>query len=432
MLCINISIYSKKVIAYTSLCLCLVFFTNCAYCQVGELGVIHLHSTIGRGIKTISQYAQMAEEQGIKVIIITDHAVLRWEYGLPPLRRLLRKRIKQPSVFEYGVKNYLGRIEEVDASYPELIVLAGVQVTPFYYWEGSLFKKNLTLINGQKDLLVIGLGKAIDYENMPLIGNRRSRFDQYHGDKGVAPYQDLIDYVVSKDGLIFWSHPETDMFCKWAGANSYTPPYTSDLLNTYNYTGFAIFPEGYKVIGKVGGVWDRVLMEYCQGRRRRPIWAIGELIFHGLGASKDLDNVLTVFLIPRVTERAVLGALKNGRMYAISHCGEGPMPVVENFSVGDVVSGKRAMMGGEVSSSGKVRIKIDISYTEQVGEEIKVKVIRNGEVVKEFVGTGGLKVDFIDTYFMPGEKVYYRFEANDGIGNILIANPIFVSFIQGI
>ena len=37
---------------------------------------------------------------------------------------------------------------------------------------------------------------------------KSSLFDQYSGDQGYLPYQELVDYVGDKGGMIFWTHPE--------------------------------------------------------------------------------------------------------------------------------------------------------------------------------------------------------------------------------
>src|SRR3989338_1070717 len=177
----------------------------------------------------------------------------------------------------FGIEKYLNLINETNEKYKDVLVIAGVQTNPFYYWSGSFLKGTLALNNRNKDLLVIGLGNSDDYKNMPLVTNYKSRFDTYHNDKFTQPYQDLIDYVIARGGLIFWSHPEYEENTLIDGIRLITVPYHGDLIGTYNYTGFGVFWSGYEKIGKPTGIWDRILTEYCDGRRKAPIWVIGEL-----------------------------------------------------------------------------------------------------------------------------------------------------------
>ncbi|MBM3265701.1 MAG: hypothetical protein FJY97_20085 [candidate division Zixibacteria bacterium] len=131
-----------------------------------------------------------------------------------------------------------------------------------------------------------GVGAAL-VGGVLLVNNvsHCSHYDPYQGDPGDGPYQAVIDYANQRGGLTFWAHPEVSQRVSqpvsWPAsllADSIvfdTQPYTRSLLNTHDYTGFAIFEEGMYVVGKPGGVWDQTLTEYCAGLRKRPVWAIG-------------------------------------------------------------------------------------------------------------------------------------------------------------
>ena len=43
------------------------------------------------------------------------------------------------------------------------------------------------------------------FDNHPF---RSSLVDQYHGDRGIKPYQEVIDFAVSKGALVFWNDVE--------------------------------------------------------------------------------------------------------------------------------------------------------------------------------------------------------------------------------
>jgi hypothetical protein len=49
-----------------------------------------------------------------------------------------------------------------------------------------------------------------------------------------------------------------------------------------------------------GGIWDDVLLEYCKGKRTRPVWGISTADFHkDGGAGVKLGDFSTIFLVPQ-------------------------------------------------------------------------------------------------------------------------------------
>lgn len=74
------------------------------------LATVHVHSTASTGELTIEALAQRAEQLGLDVLILTDNFSLRYEYGLWPLRGILKRQIRFPSVLEYGIERYLDEI----------------------------------------------------------------------------------------------------------------------------------------------------------------------------------------------------------------------------------------------------------------------------------------------------------------------------------
>jgi hypothetical protein len=241
------------------------------------LATIHVHSTASTGELTIEALAQRAEQLGLDVLILTDNFSLRYEYGLWPLRGILKRQVRFPSVLEYGIERYLDEISAAQSRHPKLIILPGVEVAPYYYWSGSLVNGNLTMHDAQRNLLVFGLTKPEDYHSLPVSGNpgsymfdwrgavngapillvvpavllwmpRRRAFDRrslrrsaacllivlavalvanawplsqpafssYDEQLGYRPYQALIDDVRAKDGLVFWSLTEARDFHEYA------------------------------------------------------------------------------------------------------------------------------------------------------------------------------------------------------------------------
>ena len=135
---------------------------------------IHVHSTASTGTLSLEALAVRAEQQGLDAIVLSDNFSLEYEYGLQPLHGLLKKTVSFPSVLSYGIERYLDEIHSVQARHPQLVIVPGVEVAPFYYWTGSLWRGDLTMHDAQRNLLVLGLTKAEDYRALPARGNPAS------------------------------------------------------------------------------------------------------------------------------------------------------------------------------------------------------------------------------------------------------------------
>ena len=135
---------------------------------------IHVHSTASTGTLSLEALAVRAEQQGLDAIVLSDNFSLEYEYGLRPLSGLLKKTISFQSVLSYGVERYLDEIQSVQARHPQLVIVPGVEVAPFYYWTGSLWRGDLTMHDAQRNLLVLGLTTAEDYRALPARGNPAS------------------------------------------------------------------------------------------------------------------------------------------------------------------------------------------------------------------------------------------------------------------
>lgn len=386
--------------------------------------IIHIHTDISTGTRTLESYIKEAKEKGIGAIVLTDTDWQRYEYGIPPFRRLIKKVVQNESVMTFGIKKYLDHIEKMNEKYEDIIIIDGVETNPFYYWSGSFLKGTLTLNNRNKDMLVIGLGNANDYRNMPLVANRKSRFDAYHGDKFTQPYQDLIDYVIKREGLIFWSHPEYEENTVVSGIILITVPYPWDLVGTYNYTGFGIFWEGYDKVGKPKGLWDRILTEYCNGRRESPVWAVGELEEEGRG-NINIDDVLNIVYVKDSNRQQILNALKKGRFYVTFKVLKRVPLVLEEFTVNNESGTKTATMAEEISFSGDPVIKIRISHERPIDKRITVKLIRNNEIIEEFDNISDIEIEYKDEGLTENQKYYYRIDVWSRNGTQLVPNPIF-------
>lgn len=284
-----------------------------SYQQVA--GLIDLRSTFSDGAYDIETLVKMTKDRGFEVVVINDHDRMVMEYGLPPFRKLIKKRVELPSINKNGATAYLDSIKNVRKKYPDMIIIPGSETAAFYYWTGSYFKKNLTAHDHERRILTIGMEKPEDYENLPILHNgsstkymraavfgvvlglvfilvsfflvkkrgsyracgvislilgvvfiinsnpfRNSPLDQYHGDQGMAPYRLLIDYVNSRGGLTFWNYPETKSGIRKMGPIRVdTPPHPEVLEESEGYTGFAALYGDNITVTEPGNVWDRVL-----------------------------------------------------------------------------------------------------------------------------------------------------------------------------
>ncbi len=445
-------------------------------------GLIDLRTTYSDGAHDLNFLIDLAKKRGFEVLFINDHDRMAMEYGIFPFRNILRKREELPSINSRGADKYLQGIKLAAQQHPEIILIPGSETAPFYYWTGSPFKDNLTAHNWERHLLIMGLENPQDYKNLPILHNgfstlysrqllpvsaiflvliclgfllalkrgyyrilgivilvnsslmligfhpfKSSLFDQYSGDQGYLPYQELIDYVRAKGGATFWTHPEAG-----AGVNARkgpitvkTPKHPEALLMTKGYTGFGSLYGTLIKMTNPGKEWDRALLEYCRGRRDAPAWGVSTADFHeeGRGAEK-LGNFPTVFLVKEKTKDEVLTALKEGRMYACRASNNFRRLVLEDFSVSDSLSTSRAIMGDTIKLKNSPEVSIKISSSDKGNYAIKVRLIRSGELINTFSGTTPFVVNFEDNYVEPGKQIYYRMD----IPGALVSNPIFVKF----
>ena len=474
--------------AFATLCLSVSLVLNPslaapppAYIQLA--GLIDLRSTFSDGELSLETLVRRAKERGFEVVVINDHDRMAMEYGLFPFRKILKKREERPSILKLGADKYLQAIKQIAQHYPDMILIPGAESAPFYYWTGSYLRGTLTAHNWERHLLIIGLEDPQDYQHLPLLHNgfsthyfrqllpgsmifliplclspflilrkgsyrfmgitilllsslmlieshpfKGSPFDQYHGDQGISPYQELIDYVRSRGGMTFWNHPETRSGIARKGPIQVnTPPHPEVLIESKGYTGFAVVYGDRITVTEPGHEWDKLLIDYCRAKRADPPWGISSADFHGEGeAGEKLGNFPTIFLVKSKTKEEVLRAFEQGRMYACRAGDNFRRFVLEDFSVSDPTTGSWGTLGETIISKSKPRIRIKILSSDQRRYDIRIRIIRSGKLINTFSGTTPLAVNFSDDYFQPGEQVYYRID----IPGVLVSNPVFVRFSQ--
>jgi hypothetical protein len=458
---------------------------------------IQISSKVSDGRYSLSEIANFARKNNIKVLITTDRDLMRWEYGIVPLSNIIKKTVEAGSISRYGVKRYLNEVSALQKQNPGLLIIPGIESAPFYSWEGSLLGDRLTIKNWHQHIVTIGLDKAEDLEKLPVIGNKKGlelpmagrniflfwpvlimilggifitrkqfnyrdssgkslgryskryrtigiiliaagtlflangypfryyKFDQYHGDRGIMPYQNYIDYVKERGGLTFWPHLEAVNEEKIGFVDVQTPERSLSILQARDYTGFSVFYDGYRKIALPGGLWDEALGQYCRGIRKYPVWAIGMLGYDADGNLPDIMNdVRTVLLVPEVSRESVLGALRQGNMYVVRGANSSKF-ILDKFSIKDQASGIEKTMGQTLYSDGKAQLCISGHLPGAEAKPVKIKLIANGKVI-----------DLIETVFpfdilypleekKAGGKYYYRAEI-ESERLMTVTNPVFL------
>lgn len=480
---------SKSTGIFLSIFLSMIFFHS-ASSKAEELiqvpGVIHVHSSFSSGSHTLKELTDMAQEKGLEVLIPTDHDLVAMEYGIWPLRNILKKRVEMKSVLQTGPQTYLEEIERINKDQSRVLVLPAVQSSPFYYWTGSPFQGDLTAHDYQKELLLIGMTDPEDYLNLPLLhrgfskeyttdylprvlvlsiallsgvylffqkGKYRyfgiavgaaslilsinhhpfqsSRFDPYYGNREIQPYQDLIDYGAARKGLVFWAHPEAlagTGGVKMGVVTLQTEPYPDALIESKNYTGFAgLYGESTKA-DDPGRQWDQVLVEYCEGKRAQPVWAIAEADFHkrkDAGGAVEIDSYQTVFLVRSKGSKEVLDALSSGKVYAVRK-GADVRLILNRFQIGSKGHKIIANMGEKLNTRSEPEIHIRVSASDSGEHPVKLVLVRRGRVYKEIEAKTPVEADLQDEDDWEGIS-YYRLEVDGKNAGEILSNPIFVS-----
>ena len=282
-----------------------------------------------------------------------------------------------------------------------------------------------------KILLIAAVLGAIDAHPFRL-----SPFDPFHGPRGGEPYQELIDYVDQKGGMTFWAHLEARYgereilpFKEAAGIalpqlEMETGVHPVSLLHTEGYTGFeSLYGDTFHATDP-GKEWDRALLQYVEGIRKRPAWGLCGLDFHeeGMTSWSRLDRGQTVFLVSEKTRAAVLDAMRHGRMYAVYQGGAGKL-WLEEFRLSSPVSGESRVSGETLDTRGEpMAIKTAVALTGGPGVPIRVDLIDSGKVLTTIEGETPLNVE--RSFFPARSQGYIRLEISSP-NHRLISNPIF-------
>ncbi|HUT62588.1 MAG TPA: hypothetical protein VMZ04_01400, partial [Anaerolineae bacterium] len=133
------------------------------------IGLIHMDSEVSGGENSLAMLAAVAKNAGAGMALVTDHDTQKVTYGIWPLRNLLKFSYTRASVRTYGISKYLEEIEEIDRDLGDFSFLPGIEAVPYYYWHYSLIDDSPVLRNIHQHVLVMGLDKPNQIENLPSI-----------------------------------------------------------------------------------------------------------------------------------------------------------------------------------------------------------------------------------------------------------------------
>ena len=285
--------------------------------------------------------------------------------------------------------------------------------------------------------ILCAAGATLLYVNFPFSV---ARLDPYQADRGYEPFEALIDAVGEDNGLVFWSLPEAEDYHEFGRAGVRvrlsTEPYKDALLETDGYTGFGAVYADTTTATDVGDTWDRALLEYTRGDRSKPPWAVGESAFHYPGqAGKQLDDILTVVLVPERTHHAVFAALANGHVYATRRERDGADLRLTEFAISGVgigYEGPVARSGDTLEVSGaEIEVSLRIDEAGERSVPIRITIVRNGELYRRIDTTAPFETTWLETLEEDAPTTYYRVMVRGPRPARIVSNPIFVRNSSG-
>ena len=333
-----------------------------------------------------------------------------------------------------GNKYFFPRLKDMSS-----LLIAVILIIPGIFFLKKKQKKAL-------GFLICAAGILFLFNAIPFSA---SRYSPYEGKKQYLPYQELINYAAEKGGLTFWAHPRITEETSWGRfaktVNFSTLKYPEALTLTRGYTGFGVGANRDLILA--GEEWDDALNSYREGARINPVWVIAEADYRGGGR---IDLIQNMILLPAFKEESVYDALRAGRLY-IRYYSKGKCDILlDDFHVADSSAetvGGQAFIAGEITIKNNPRLFIRGTLGVVPPEELRIEVIRNGRIVKEFrlpgrPAVGGaidqaaaqkeFDLEFEDdSPEITGRMNYYRLNFLVGNNVVLATNPIFVRIKNG-
>ncbi len=445
--------------------------------------LVHAHAVFDeRGPAGLEELQQAAGQAGIDAILVVETLLADWTWAPPVLRWFGGGRLRMDSVVRSGSDRYFETVAAVDRSIPEVTLVAGVEIAPYYRWSGAPWSGSLTMWDWQRNLLVFGLDGPQDYLDLPVLGLRRRTvaswrdipwlllvlvaafgflyslnrlrvvptlltltffmvllgsgppppgpFSPYARDVGLQPWQTLIDSVAVRGGVAMWSQVEARDDQRRLGGLVHirTEPHPQVLTGTSGYRMFGAIYPSTSAAQEPGREWDRALLDFLAGRRSTPVWGWGEAALHypsqleGPGR-KRVDEVLSVIRARGPDEASILAALATGRGYSVrAAVADGRL---EMLGFQAAAEGERAGSGEWLSTGHPVRVTAGWRYRGAGSPIFTGRLVRDGVVVREWTGVGEGSLVWEEPAPGPVEAHFFRLEVR-GRDHRLLTNPVFI------
>ncbi len=253
--------------------------------------------------------------------------------------------------------------------------------------------------------------------------------------QGNLPYQNLIDYVNENGGKhtgVIWSAPEARTTNLIRRIPLHTEPYLSSVLSSMNHNGLAGIYGDAITAHLPGKEWDKMLLEHCQGTRKKLPVIVGELDYHGK-TDRPIDLIQTSVFCEKTNSKPerrnkIIESILAGKSYAVFKGAKSEIVLIEvKLSSGD----KKAELGETLEVGGdKITLDIRGTLSSPKEESLDFALVMNGNLLcgKQIKASAG-KFEISETFEAdPGlkNKQYVRFYIRSGSSGWLLANPIFI------
>jgi len=319
--------------------------------------VIDVRSEHSDGKHSFSALRDMAMARGIKALAFTEHDRTAVRYGIDPVASILGYTYERPSLYTTGVDHFIKDLETFREENPQMLFLAGTESTPGYYWTGMPLQGDFVLHDSDKHIITLGIENAKQVEALPSyhLTHMHSSFKisvvfwcvtifllmiflLYRRQRSIAllvfasfvafmatwlmqmrsevnPDQDFLTTAKEQHLFTIWTHPGTHSGARTEalGVKVKTNPYSDEVFNGPYADAFTALYGDTDLNTKVGGPWDRYLIKYLRGEKKRPLWAVSAGDFHYQGGFDTFlgDYPMDVW-VREQTPAGVLMALQGG------------------------------------------------------------------------------------------------------------------------
>lgn len=224
-----------------------------------------------------------------------------------------------------------------------------------------------------------------------------------------------LRYIEKNDLVSYWAHPEAfdDQDFSRYRFHIRTDPYPNLLMATSGYSGFGGVYEDKNTLIDPGAEWDGLLMDYINGKRAKPVWSFGEMLYHYEGqAGKKLGNIETVVWAKEKTADALLASIRNGKFYSRQNS-SGQSLMLDKWMIRSTGNG-----GREVFAAITSRVP---------GEGVNIQLICNGQVIKKVAdATTPVELSLPVVPANDSSNLYYRLMVAGKTPLRLVSNPLFI------